>query len=69
MSRMTAMQKKENREGWLFMIPAMIFFISLIIFPVVMSLVLAFTKWNFLTGISGIKWIGVQNFIKIITRD
>ena len=51
------------------MLPAMVLFITLVIFPVIMSLFLSFTKWNFLSGVSGIKWVGLSNFVKLLTRD
>lgn len=49
--------------------PALIIFLALVVFAVVSSFLLTFTKWNFLSGLSGIKWIGFENFVKLFTRD
>lgn len=62
-------KKKENVAGWLFLSPAMIIFLVLVVFAIVMSLFLAFTEWNFLSGFEGIKWVGLKNFIRLFTRD
>lgn len=66
---MSERQKRENRAGWLFMLPAMILFITLVIIPVIMSFFLSFTSWNFLSGFSGIKFVGMSNYIKLLTND
>lgn len=36
-----------------------------IIYPMVFSLILSFTEWNFLSGFKNIKFIGPDNFIKM----
>lgn len=62
-------KRKEALAGWVFLSPALIVFFALVFFPVVASILLAFTKWNFLSGLEGIKWIGVDNFVKLFKRD
>jgi len=62
-------KNKETLAGWLFLMPALIIFLALVVFAVVSSFLLTFTKWNFLSGLSGIKWIGFENFVKLFTRD
>ena len=62
-------KKKENVAGWLFLAPAMIIFLALVVFPILMSLFLAFNKWNFLSGVGGIEWKGLDNFVRLFTRD
>ena len=42
---------------------------TLIFFPVIASILLSFTKWNFLSGFDGIKWVGFDNFVKLFKRD
>ena len=59
------LQAKENAAGWAFVTPALITFLVLTAFPFFFSLFLSFTKWNFLSGWSKIKWIGMDNFTKI----
>jgi len=51
------------------MLPALIIFGVLVVFPIVMSLFLSFTDWNFLSGIKGIEWAGLDNFDKLFNRD
>ncbi|MCI9164386.1 MAG: sugar ABC transporter permease [Oscillospiraceae bacterium] len=69
MRKISKRAQEENRAGWLFMTPAMIIFVILVAVPVVVSLLLSFTKWNFLSGLSGIEWVGMKNFTQIFTAD
>lgn len=62
-------KRNEAVAGWFFLSPALIVFFALVFFPVIASILLAFTKWNFLSGLDGIKWIGVDNFVKLFKRD
>jgi len=62
-------KKKEALAGWLFLAPALIVFLVLVVFAILMSFGTAFTKWNFLAGFSGFKWVGFDNFIKLFTAD
>ena len=62
-------KKKENIAGWVFMAPALIIFLGLVFIPVISSFILSFTKWNFLSGFSGIEFVGLDNFVKLFTRD
>ena len=69
MKKMTKAQRIENRDGWLFMAPAMVIFLTLVVFAIIASFLLAFTEWNFLSGLKGIKFVAFDNFIKLFTRD
>jgi len=69
MKKVSRSQRAEDRAGWLFMTPALIIFVTLVVFAIVMSLFLAFTDWNFLSGFDGIKMVGLKNFVKIFTVD
>lgn len=64
-----SLKRQETVAGWLFMAPALTIFVLLVVFPIIMSLLLSFTDWNFLSGIKGIKWAGLENFVKMFTRD
>lgn len=55
--------KRESLSGWLFILPSVIGFGILTIVPIVLSLVVSFTEWNYLHGLSGMKFIGVKNFV------
>ncbi|MBT9775078.1 ABC transporter permease subunit [Clostridium sp. MCC353] len=65
MKNQTRRQQAENRAGWLFMAPAMVVFLTMVVLAVIMSLALSFSEWNFLSGMSGIKWVGFKNFVRI----
>jgi multiple sugar transport system permease protein len=59
---------KDTKDAYLFLAPSLVIFITLVIFPILFSLVLSFTKWNFLSGFSGIQFVGLENF-KRMTSD
>ena len=60
---------KNNIAGYCFLAPALIIFLLMVALPVVISLGLAFTKWNFFSGMEGIKFVGFDNFIKLFNKD
>lgn len=62
-------KKKETLAGWLFLAPALAVFLVLVIIPIIMSLFLSFVDWNFLSGFSGLKWCGLENFNQLFTAD
>lgn len=62
-------KKKEALAGWLFLTPALIVFLALVVFPIIVSFLLSFTEWNFLSGFSGIKWAGTENYLRLLTKD
>lgn len=64
-----SLKRQETLAGWAFMLPALIIFAVLVIFPIIMSLILSFTEWNFLSGLEGIEWVGFDNFERLFTRD
>ena len=55
--------------GYAFLAPALIIFITLVALPIILSLGLAFTKWNFFSGLDGLKFVGLRNFEKLFTTD
>lgn len=61
------MRNNENLAAYLFLLPALVGFLGFIIIPFLSSLVLSFTQWNFVSGISGIKFIGLKNFKHLLT--
>lgn len=58
---------KETLAGILFILPGFIGFIAFILIPVIMSLGLSFTEWNFLKGWGGIHFNGLQNYMKLFS--
>lgn len=60
---------RENLVGWAFTAPLLFVFLALVAYPVVASFALSFTDWNFLSGIKGIEWVGIDNFVRLFTRE
>ena len=61
--------KKKNLSGYLFIAPNMIGVIIFFVIPFCFSLVLAFSSWNHLEGLSSIEFIGIENFKRMFTDD
>lgn len=58
-------QLKTNLYGYLFIAPNLLGFLGLLAIPVLFSLVISFCKWDFTTGLSGIRFNFGKNFIDI----
>ncbi|MFI3174316.1 MAG: sugar ABC transporter permease [Bacillota bacterium] len=70
MNKTKKMKKADARElmtGLLFIAPGLIGFIVFILIPVIFSLILTLTKWNFMEGFGGIKFNGIENFKRLFT--
>jgi multiple sugar transport system permease protein len=52
--------------GYAFIAPNFIGFALFTLLPLLFALGVAFTQWNVVSGLGGIKWIGLQNFIDLI---
>ena len=57
----------EEAQAFIFLGPALIIFLCLVIGPLLFSGFLAFTDWKFTSGLSGIRWVGLKNFNKLAT--
>lgn len=57
--------RRQNRYGYGFIMPWLIGLFVFTLIPMIFSLVLSFCKWDIVTGLSTIKFIGFQNFEKI----
>lgn len=55
----------EAVAGWLFILPAILGFGVLTVVPIVLSLIISFMDWNFLDGLGGMKFVGLDNFIRL----
>ncbi|MFH1419489.1 MAG: extracellular solute-binding protein [Planctomycetota bacterium] len=53
---------QEENAGNLMVSPWAIGFFSITAFPIVLSLLLAFTKWSGMTTLDGAQWVGFDNF-------
>lgn len=60
---------RENLAGYLFIAPMFIGTSVLVLFPIIASLVLSFTDWNFVSGYESAAFIGLENFKSLFTND
>lgn len=58
-------EKEENLAGYLFIAPMMIGLIVLTIIPTILTLILSFTDWSFISGLDKIKFNGFANYVKL----
>ena len=58
-------RKQDTLTAWLFLAPAIIIFLVLIIYPIIMSGYASFTKWKYISGLKGMKWYGFKNYTNI----
>ncbi|WHY18119.1 sugar ABC transporter permease [Paenibacillus sp. G2S3] len=63
------MDTREAIAGYLFVAPLMLGLVILTLIPVLGSLLLSFTNWNFVAGLGGIKFAGMDNFIRLFHDD
>ena len=64
--KMSKSQKRDIRDGYLFLLPNICGFLLFTAFPVVFSLALSFFDWNVLTPA---KFVGIDNFKTMFTSD
>ena len=57
---------QRNITGYLFVAPNLIGFLLFTLAPVLFSLVVAFSDWNLFKGISGMNFVGLQNFTNLL---
>jgi len=61
------LERNENLAGFAFLSLNLIGYIIFKLLPIVMALGLSFSKWNFISGIKGIKFIGLDNYAKLFS--
>ncbi len=59
-------KKKSNFGAYAFLIPAMVIYLSVIVIPVIYSLVISLFKWN---GVAEMEFVGLGNYITLFTAD
>ncbi|MCR5717079.1 MAG: sugar ABC transporter permease [Lachnospiraceae bacterium] len=64
--RKTVIRRRENLEGYLFIMPFIIGFLLFTAVPICVSFYLSFTKYDIL---SSPRWTGLSNYIKMFTSD
>ncbi len=69
---MNKTSKRAKREFWAgigFILPSLLGFLIFTFIPVLISLYLSFTKWNFMEGWGAIKFTGLTNYIRLFSDD
>ena len=61
--------RKDFFTGMGFILPSLLGFLIFTFIPVVISLCLSFTSWNFMEGIEGIKFNGLANYIRLCSDE
>jgi multiple sugar transport system permease protein len=56
----------QQSEGYLFLLPSFIGFITFVIFPIIASLILSFYRWDLL---SAPEFVGTKNYVDLATTD
>lgn len=62
-------KRREQLAGWLFVAPEVVGMLLLSVVPLVFSLILSFTEWNLVGGLSAIQFIGLDNFVEMFHDD
>lgn len=55
-------KNKEQMTGYFFILPNMLGLIALTLVPILFSILLSFTEWDFIGGFKNMKWTGLDNF-------
>ncbi len=61
--------RKDTLMGILFILPGFLGFVFFVLIPVVMSLGISFSEWNFLKGWSAIRFTGIENYVRLFSDD
>lgn len=60
---------KPNGDAWAaigFLSPNIIGFMLFTFLPIIASLLLAFCRWDIISGVKGIEWVGLKNFVTLL---
>ncbi|WP_207665460.1 carbohydrate ABC transporter permease [Anaerocolumna xylanovorans] len=58
----TASQKRENRQGYLYVMPWILGFFLFTLIPMLFSLVLSLCNWDIVTGLKTVNFVGIDNY-------
>ncbi|MFK7692980.1 carbohydrate ABC transporter permease [Paenibacillus sp. HJGM_3] len=56
---------REQIAGYLFILPNFAGYLIFVLFPILFSLYLVFVDWEYLKGLAGIRWVGLDNFMAL----
>jgi multiple sugar transport system permease protein len=58
-----------NLSGYLFIAPNFLGFAFFTLLPLLFALVVAFAEWDVISGLAGIRWVGLRNFAELFADD
>lgn len=58
-----------RRAGWFFVLPNVVGYLAFTAIPVLFAIMIAFTSWNVVSGLGGIRFVGLDNFIDLMTSS
>lgn len=61
--------RREERSGLALISPWVIGFVAFTAFPIVLSLLLSFMRWNGLTTLDHARWVGINNYRHMVLHD
>ena len=67
--RLGAIDAAQERAGFLFISPWLLGFALLTLGPMVLSLILAFTRWSAMTPVADAEFVGLRNFAYLFAGD
>lgn len=59
----------EERTAYAFLLPSLLGTLFFVMVPILISLLLGFTKWNPIKGITDIQFVGLENFKRMLTDE
>ncbi|MGG1550275.1 sugar ABC transporter permease [Paenibacillus ferrarius] len=60
-----SLQRSETLTGFLFVSPMLLGVFILVLLPILATFILSLADWNFVAGMKGIHWVGMDNFEKL----
>ena len=64
-----ALDRSAEHAGWMFIAPWLIGFLLLTAGPMIVSLLLSFTRWTAMTPLGSAEFVGIDNFTHLATYD
>ncbi|AIQ48626.1 sugar ABC transporter permease [Paenibacillus sp. FSL R7-0273] len=59
----------DNIAGYLFIAPMLVLTVTLVIIPILLSGVISFSDWNFVTGLEGFQPVGLDNYTRLFQDE
>ncbi len=56
-------------NGYLFILPMLLLTMTLVVIPIILSGVISFTEWNFIAGLDGLNFIGLENYKNLMQDE